>query len=37
MKQKLNLIKERSLLLKSIEHEKIKTENENFGIRLEKK
>jgi hypothetical protein len=37
MKQKLNVIKDRSQMLKSIEHEKIRTENEYFGTRLERK
>lgn len=37
MKQKLNVIKDRSLMLKSIEHEKIKSQNKNFGQRLVEK
>lgn len=36
-KQQLNLIKNRSEMLKSIEVEKIKIDNENIKIRLEQK
>ena len=37
IKQRLNLIKIRSEMLKSIEVEKMKVDNENIGIRLEQK
>jgi hypothetical protein len=37
IKQQLNLIKSRSEMLKSIEVEKMKVDNENIGIRLEQK
>lgn len=36
-KQIFNLIKSRSEMLKSIEEEKMKVNNENIGIRLEQK
>lgn len=36
-KEKINLIKSRSEMLKSIEVEKMKVENENIGIRLQQK
>ncbi len=37
MKDKLNLIRNRSEMLKSIVNEKIRVENENIGVRLEQK
>lgn len=36
-KEILSAIKDRSQMLKGIEHDQIQTNNENFGIRLQKK